>query len=326
MTNSHAVTAILTTELRVPELLREGGERYAANRLPYSGKPKLLDQVRSAIRSRHYSQSTEKTYVHWIRRFILFHGKCHPIDMGEAEVSRFLNHLAEERRVSASTQNQALSAILFLYRHVLGRELEWLDDLVRAKPSERVRVVLTREEVRALLRQMSGTPRMMAYLLYGAGLRLMECVRLRVKDVDFARHEITVRQGKGRKDRRTMLPDRVRRVLRDHLAEVRRQHEADLKLNAGSVELPYAIGRKYPNAHQEWGWQWVFPATRIYHDRETGQHRRHHLHQSVLQKAIKRAVSEAGIVKPATSHIPCATPSPPTFSKGDTTSGQSRNF
>jgi len=265
-------------------------------------KPKLLDQVRSAVRIRHYSRRTEKAYVAWIRRYIFFHEKRHPMEMGGPEVARFLSSLAVERNVSASTQNQALSAVLFLYREVLGQELPWLDDVVHAKRAVRLPVVLTRDEVRSVIRSLRGTTRLMAILLYGAGLRLLEAARLRVKDVDFARNQIIVRAGKGDKDRATPLPTVVAADLAAHLVFVRRQHERDLTHGAGWVELPWALARKYPNAGREWGWQWVFPATRIYVDPATGQRRRHHLHESVLQRAVKEAVQRAGIDKRATCH------------------------
>ena len=238
----------------------------------------------------------------WIRRYIVFHGKRHPAEMGAVEVTQFLSSLAQQDHVAASTQNQALSALLFLYRQVLQVEMPWLDNVVRAKRSERLPVVLTREEVRAVIRELQGPPRLMAILLYGAGLRLLECARLRVKDVDFATNQIIVRAGKGDRDRVTMLPAVVRTDLVRHVEMVRRQHEADLRHGAGWVELPWALARKYPNAGREWAWQWVFPATRIYVDRETGQRRRHHLHESVLQRAVKEAVRRAGIAKRATCH------------------------
>ena len=238
----------------------------------------------------------------WIRRYIVFHGKRHPAEMGAVEVTQFLSSLAQQDHVAASTQNQALSALLFLYRQVLQVEMPWLDNVVRVKRSERLPVVLTREEVRAVIRELQGPPRLMAILLYGAGLRLLECARLRVKDVDFATNQIIVRAGKGDRDRVTMLPAVVRTDLVRHVEMVRRQHEADLRHGAGWVELPWALARKYPNAGREWAWQWVFPATRIYVDRETGQRRRHHLHESVLQRAVKEAVRRAGIAKRATCH------------------------
>ncbi len=265
-------------------------------------RPKLLDQVRGAIRSHHYSSSTEKAYVGWVRRFVIFHGLRHPAEMGEAEVSEFLTDLATRKRVSASTQNQALSALLFLYREVLNQDLDWMEDIVRAKRPIRLPVVLTKEEVSDLFDQLNGMSWLMASLLYGAGLRLMECVRLRVKDIDFNRKEITVRDGKGSKDRVTMLPGRSKKPLARHLELRKEQHIRDLKKGNGSVELPTAIERKYPRAAWEWGWQWVFPATRFYIDPASGRKRRHHIHQSVLQRDIKEATRMAGIIKPASCH------------------------
>ena len=220
----------------------------------------------------------------------------------ETGPARFLTSLAVDGNVAASTQNQALSALLFLYRDVLEQDLPWLDNVVRAKGAQRLPVVLTRAEVRAVIQQLQGTPRLMALLMYGAGLRLLECARLRVQDVDFASNQIVVRGGKGDKDRVTMLPGAVKADLARHLHGVKRQHERDLQSGAGWVELPWALARKYPNAGREWAWHWMFPATRFYVDRVTGQRRRHHLHESVLQRAVKEAVRRAGIAKRATCH------------------------
>jgi integron integrase len=264
--------------------------------------PRLLDRVRAAIRARHYSRRTEAAYTHWVRKFVLFHGKRHPADMGEAEITVFLTHLAVRARVSASTQNQALSALLFLYRDVLRRDLEWLDGIVRAKRPARLPVVLSRREVVALLSGLRGTPWLMASLLYGSGLRLLECCQLRVKDVDFDRCEITVRDGKGRKDRATLFPNRLHGPLAAHLERVSQLHAADLREGAGSVELPAALEHKYPRAPWDWAWQWVFPATRPYRDPATGRRRRHHLHESVLQRAVREAALRARIAKPASCH------------------------
>jgi integron integrase len=267
-----------------------------------SQPPRRLDCVRASVRARHFSRRTEKAYVAWIRRFILFHGKRHHREMGPAEITAYLSSLAVDGHVAASTQNQALSALLFLYREVLTMDLPWLDDVVRARRPARLPVVLTRDEVRAVVRQLHGAPRLMAILLYGSGLRLLECARLRVKDVDFARHQITVRAGKGDRDRATTLPNIIHADLARHLQAVKAQHEVDVRQGAGWVELPWALARKYPNAGREWAWQWVFPATRLYIERETGQRRRHHLHESVLQRAVKDAVRRAGIPKRATCH------------------------
>jgi len=258
--------------------------------------------VRAALRARHYSRRTEKAYVHWIKRYIFFHGKRHPAEMGAAEVTAFLTALAVRDRVAASTQNQALNALLFLYREILGVELPWLDGLVRAKRPQHLPTVLTREEVRTVLEQLDRAPRLMALLLYGAGLRLLECCRLRIKDVDFATNQITIRDGKGSKDRVTMLPRAVKIDLTRHVERARALHQRDLAAGAGWVELPWALGRKYPNAGREWAWQWVFPATRLYGDPSTGQRRRHHLHESVVQRAVREAVLKAGLAKKATCH------------------------
>lgn len=265
-------------------------------------KPKLLDQVRNAIRSRHYSYMTEKAYVHWIKRFIFFHNKRHPAEMGEVEIGRFLSSLATDGHVSASTQNQALNALLFLYKEVLNKPIGFVDGVVRAKRPHRLPVVLTRPEVRSILGSLNGSDWIMAMLLYGAGLRLMECLRLRVKDIDIASNQIVVRAGKGDKDRHTMLPAAVKEPLGKHLELMKRLHQRDLEQGLGRVALPNALERKYPNAGKEWGWQWVFPATSHYADRITGEKRRHHLHESVLQKAVKEAVRQSGVNKPASPH------------------------
>lgn len=264
--------------------------------------PRLLDQVRAACRVRHYSLRTERAYVGWIRRFILANGKRHPRDMGGAEVTAFLTGLATRGRVAASTQNQALSALLFLYRVVLEVELPWLDDVIRAKRPRRVPVVLSRDEAQRMLGALEGVHWLMACLLYGSGMRLMECLRLRVKDVDFARNEITVREGKGRKDRRVPLPATLRDGLQRQLARTRMLHEADLAVGHGEARLPYALARKYPNAGREWGWQFVFPSQQLSRDPLDGVVRRHHLDEAGLQRAIKHAVRVAGISKPATCH------------------------
>jgi len=265
-------------------------------------RPQLGDRARAAMRIRHMSLRTEKAYLGWMRRYYEFHGRRDPADLGAEHVTAFLNALAEERGVAASTQNQALAALLFLYRQVLGQSLPWLDDLVRPKTPDRLPVALTRDEVRSVLAHMTGTPRVMATLLYGSGLRLLECCRLRVKDVDFARSQITVRRGKGEKDRATMLPNVVRNDLTAHLERARGQHERDLVKGAGCVELPGALARKLPSAGREWPWQWVFPATRTYTHPETGQLRRHHLHETVVQQAVRRAASDAAIPKRVTCH------------------------
>jgi len=264
--------------------------------------PKLLDRVRAAIRARHFSPRTEETYVMWIRRFILFHGKRHPSAMGGAEVNQFLTHLAVERHVSASTQNQALSALLFLYRVILEDPLPWLDDLIRAQRPLRVPVVLTIDEVRAVLREMRGVPHLVALLLYGSGLRLLEAMTLRIKDLDFERTEIVVRDPKGKRDRRTMLPQGAVALLHEHLVHVRATHEEDLACGFGSVWLPMALERKFPRAAEEWRWQWVFPARRRWREEETGREFRHHLHETAVQRAVKSAAEAAGMVKRVGCH------------------------
>jgi integron integrase len=264
--------------------------------------PRLLTRVRRTIRVRHYSRRTEKAYVGWIKRFIFFNGTRHPDEMGEHEVMLFLSDLAVRKQVSASTQNQAFSALLFLYREVLGRKLDGLEEGVRAKRPMHLPVVLSRREVEAVLDRLHGASWLMASLMYGSGLRLLECASLRVKDLDFARAEITVHDGKGQKDRITLLPGRIRDVLRAHLDRVRLQHEDDLQRGCGRVVLPDALDRKYPSANAEWAWQWVFPASRLYFHPRLRQRVRHHLHETVLQRAFHQAVRIAGIAKHATCH------------------------
>ena len=270
--------------------------------IPTPPKPRLLDQVRQAMRTRHLSPKTEEAYIGWIKRFIFFHGKRHPLEMGEAEIGNFLSSLACDSHVAASTQNQALNALLFLYHQVLEKKIGLIQGVVRAKRPRRLPVVLTKEEVKRVLDCIKGTPWLMAVLLYGAGLRLMEGCRLRVKDIDFSRNQVVVRGGKGDKDRYTVLPAAVKEPLLRHLQAVKRQHEEDLRKGLGRVALPNALERKYPNAGTAWAWQWVFPATSHYADRRTGERRRHHLHESVLQRAVKQAILKAGIPKPASCH------------------------
>lgn len=264
--------------------------------------PRLLDVVREKLRIRHYSLRTEQQYMHWVRRFLRFHHHRHPREMGAAEVTAYLTHLAVEGGVSASTQNQALSALLFLYRQVLDVSLPWLDEVVRAKQPKRLPVVLTRREVSELLAQANGLYALQLQLLYGTGMRLMECMRLRVKDIDFERLEVLVRDGKGAKDRVTMLPQSVVEPLQAHLLRRRSIHEADLAAGMADVYLPDALARKYPNAAKEWGWQYVFVTTGYVHDPRSGAVRRHHQDEKLLQRAMKRAVNAAGIAKPATPH------------------------
>jgi integron integrase len=269
---------------------------------PDARKPKLLDQVRECCRVRHMALKTEYAYVGWIRRFILFHHKRHPMEMGEKEVTEFLTHLAVAGHVAASTQNQALSALLFLYRNVLKREFGWLDSVVRAKKPKRLPVVFSPEEAMAVLRQLQGVRWLMGVLLYGAGLRLEECLRLRVKDLDFERRQVAVRDAKGQKDRVTLLPGVMVDALKEHLVRVRQQHERALREGYGGVELPYALQRKYPQADREWGWQYVFPAERPSRDPRSGAWRRHHYDSSFLQKAVRVAIRRAGITKHAGCH------------------------
>lgn len=264
--------------------------------------PKLLDQVRDRLRLKHYSIRTETQYVQWIRRFILFHDKRHPKDMGVAELEAFLTHLAVEGRVAASTQNQALSALLFLYREVLAINLPWLDNVVRAKTPQRLPVVLTRQEVVSVLDGMSGVHGLMARLLYGTGMRLMECVRLRVKDVDFEQAEILIRDGKGAKDRVTMLPQSLVEALRAHLKIRQCLYEEDRAKGMASVYLPDALDRKYPNAAVDWAWQYIFNSGSYSIDPRSGAERRHHIDEKLLQRAVKKAVVASGIAKLATPH------------------------
>jgi integron integrase len=262
----------------------------------------LLSSVREAIRARHYSIRTEESYVSWIKRFILFHGKRHPAEMGEPEINRFLSDLAVRGRVSASTQNQALAALLFLYRNVLRQPFPQLETVIRARKPKRLPTVMTREEVRAVLAGLDGEMRLFCTLLYGTGMRLLEGLRLRVKDVDFDGFRILVRDGKGEKDRVVPLPRRVEEGLRLHLERVREQHRRDLSGGFGAVYLPGALARKYPLAERSWAWQYVFPARRLSRDPRTGSTRRHHLDELRVQRAVKRALWDAGISKPAGCH------------------------
>ena len=268
-----------------------------------SNKVKLLDSVRQVIRLKHYSYRTEQSYVGWIRRYILYHRKRHPQDMGKAEVEEFLNHLAMERNVAASTQNQALNALLFLYKEVLDQPLPNIDS-IRAKKPKRLPVVLTRSEVEAVLKHLSGVTLLIVQLLYGGGLRVNECLRLRVKDVDFGQQLLIIRDGKGKKDRTTTLPEIVVEKLKTHLMNVKAQHHRDLQDGYGQVDLPYALARKYPSANKSWGWQYVFPSKTLSKNPQADEELlyRHHLHPSSVQKAVKDAVKKAGIVKHVTPH------------------------
>lgn len=265
-------------------------------------KPKLLTRVHLALRAKHYSRRTEKTYISWIKRYIYFHNIRHPEEMGEKEINVFLTHLAVKEKVSASTQNQALCALLFLYKEVLGREIGDLGNIIRARKPKRLPVVMSREEVKVVIGQLTGDKWLMASLMYGAGLRLMECLRLRVQDIDFVRNEITVRDGKGAKDRITMLPESLKTRLKAHLNKVKAIHEKDIDEGWGRVQMPFALDRKYPNAPMDWRWQWVFPQETRWINPRTGEQGRHHVDESILQKSFKNAVIKARIYKHATCH------------------------
>ncbi|KAA0071137.1 integron integrase [Rhodanobacter sp. T12-5] len=267
-----------------------------------SPAPRLMDEVRRVLRLKHYSKRTEMVYVAWIRRFILANGKRHPREMGEAEVEGFLSQLAVQGKVAAATQNQALAALLFLYKQVLGIELPWMEGVVRAKRSQRVPTVLSRDEITRVLARMDGRAWLLASLLYGTGMRLMEALRLRIKDVDFGRNEITIRDGKGGKDRRTMLPRSLVEPLRREIERARLLHEADLLAGFGAVWLPHALARKYPDAPREIGWQYVFPATQRSRDPREGIERRHHVDSPTLSRALKKACRAAEVVKPVSAH------------------------
>lgn len=275
--------------------------QHATTKSPTTPKTKLLDQVRSAVRMRHYSLGTEKSYIQWIKRFIYFHGKRHPAEMGEPEITAFLSDLAAQKNVAASTQNQALCAIVFLYKHVLKREIGELE-LVWAKRPKKLPVVLTRQEVKRVADQLSGTRWIMVNLLYGSGLRLQECLRLRVKDIDFHYNQIIVREAKGGKDRITMLPEIVREPLQKQLQKVKKLHDKDLAAGYGTVYLPNALQRKYPNTIREFGWQYVFPSRNLSVDPRSGRKQRHHVLPDVLQTAVKVAARKAGIHKHLTPH------------------------
>ena len=277
---------------------RRGGEMPTWD----SKQPKLLQQVRQRLRVGHYSRRTEQTYVHWIRRYILFHGKRHPRDMGKIEMEAFLTHLAVERHVSAATQNQALNSILFLYRSVLEIDVDWMTDVVRAKRNPRIPVVMSSAEVQRVLAHLTGLNQLMALLLYGSGLRLMEAVRLRVKDVDFDYRQIVVRDGKGAKDRVTPLPERAVEPLRRQIAHVKRLHARDMEAGYGEVYLPNALASKYPNASVELAWQYVFSSEQLSRDPRSGSTRRHHVSEKGLQRAVKNAVRAADVHKKASCH------------------------
>lgn len=260
-------------------------------------KPKLLDQVRHAIRVKHLSYRTEQTYIHWIKRYILFHNMKNPADMSEPDVNQFLTHLAVKAKVSASTQNLALCSVLFMYKNVLKKDFDWKKGFERAKRPARLPVVFTKKEASRILINLTGTKWLMGNLLYGAGLRLRECLSLRVKDIDFDYKQITVRNAKGQKDRVTLLPSTIIESLQRHLIRVKAIHTADLKAGYGRVYLPFALARKYPNAPSEWIWQYVFPATKLSKNPRNGAIMRHHIFPSVLQNAVKEAIRKAEVTK-----------------------------
>jgi len=283
--------------------MEEQASKHALDSRPrLQSNPKLLHSLQHIMRVGHFSRRTEEAYTYWIRRYIRFHAFRHPRELHEADVSRFLTHLAVEGRVAATTQAQALSALLFMYRHVLDRPLRGLGSVPRARAPTRLPVVLSRTEVQSVLSALDGTPQLIGRLLYGSGLRLLEALTLRIKDVDLERGEIRIRRAKGARDRVTVLPDRLRLSLVEHLDRVRRQHERDLEEGAGSVALPDALRRKYPQAARSWPWQWIFPAGRRHVDSEDGETRRHHLHESVMQRAMSSAVRRSGIGKRASCH------------------------
>ncbi len=278
------------------------GQLAAEIKQPHKRAPRLLDEVRNVIRCKHYSIRTEQSYVDWIKRYIYFHNKQHPKDMGEAHISNFLTHLAVDKKVASSTQNQALCALVFLYREVIKKDIGEFENLIRAKKPHKLPVVFTREEVKQLLLQLSGVNWLMGQLIYGAGLRIMECVRLRVKDMDFGYGQILVRDGKGKKDRVTMLPELIAEELQRHLLKVKKIHELDLKAGFGAVYLPYALERKYKNANTSWAWQYVFPATRRSIDPRSGIERRHHISETVPQRAVRKAIRNCGLTKAGSCH------------------------
>ena len=267
-----------------------------------SDSPKILDQLRSAIRTRHMSDRTYDAYAYWVKRYCRYHKLRHPSTMGEAEINSFLTHLATKEKVSASTQNQALAALLFLYQNVLKQTVGEIGEVIRAKRTLRIPVVLSKEEVRTILPRMKGQYRLMASLIYGTGMRLNECLMLRVQDIDIGKLELTVRRGKGNKDRRTMLPQSLVPALKEHLRRVKVIHDKDRSEGWGKVKLPDSLAKKYVNADREWKWQWVFPQERRWKDEKTGEEGRHYVDSSLLQKTFKAAVDEAGIAKHATPH------------------------
>lgn len=278
------------------------GPRRPIGLYPGRDEPRLHDRLVEVLRTRHYSPRTERSYVHWIGRFLRFHDGRHPRELAEPDVNAFLSDLAVRGSVAAATQNQALSAVLFLYRHVLNQPLGRVEGIVRARRPKRVPVVLSRPEVQAVLAELDGTPKLVSMLQYGSGLRLLEALTVRVKDLDFDRGELTIRDGKGQRDRRTMLPRTLHSPLREHLRAVAAQHRADVQAGLGRVPMPTALARKFPGVDRDWAWQWVFSATGHYTDRDTGVRHRHHLHETVVQKALRQAVRRTGIGKRVTTH------------------------
>lgn len=300
---SHAVESAGSAPVSLAERTRPASSGVGGGLCQGSAsQPKLLDRLAQALRARHYSRRTEKTYSHWVKRFIYFHHVRHPAEMAEPEINAFLTQLAVKEKVGASTQNQALAALLFLYRHVIGRQVGDLGEVIRARKPTRLPVVMTRAEVKAVLSNLTGEKWLMASLMYGAGLRLMECLRLRVQDLDPSRSEILLRDGKGAKDRITMLPESLKIPMRDQLEKVRAVHERDLAEGWGRVLMPDALDRKYPNAPKDWRWQWVFPQEKRWKNTKTGEEGRHHVDESLVQRAVKDAVSKAGLTKRATCH------------------------
>lgn len=263
---------------------------------------KLLDRVKTELRTNHYSLRTEKTYISWIRRFILFHNKRHPKEMGAEEIRTFINNLANNQHVSSSTQNQALQGILYLYKNILVKDVGWIDEINRVSRVKHLPIVLSKKEVLKVFEHLSGTPKLVISLLYGGGLRLNEALNLRIKDIDFDYQQIVVRDGKGEKDRHTILPISIISELKKHLNEVYKQHKTDLLKNKGETILPYALAKKYPNAGKEFGWQYAFPADKFIKEKETGLIFRYHIHESTIQRAVKEAVSKAGVIKPGSPH------------------------
>ena len=293
---------LLSNGSTLPVLFNRSYMTHQKNNSTDTNQPKLLDQVRAIIRIKHYSLSTEKSYVDWIKKFVLFHNKRHPKEMNEKEITEYLSHLATNKNVSASTQNQALNAIVFLYKHVLKKEINDLCNIVWAKKNKNLPEVFSHEEIEKVIEHLDNVPWIAGMLMYGSGLRVLESLRLRVKDIDFLAKKVTIRSGKGHKDRVSMLPELVIPKMQKHLQSVKKQHEKDLNNGFGLVALPYALEKKYSNANKDWGWQYVFPASKISIDPRSSIKRRHHLDPTVIQKAVKKAIRKAGILKQASCH------------------------